>query len=180
MTGLASFNFNRKKCSFNCACFQRRKNFNYLHSVKQTYNRVKFSFKIFQTSYLSPNDSTTPDSKKLSPATKLNTKNEAMACSKRGTALRQRSVRMNSNVKSRAIVSTDSSTSDDGSPDKEVTPKIESPSEDTTLHTSSEFKPNAVNPIKNETLQSFSVHGAINSSSSDEVDDDVDNQLVRK
>lgn len=113
----------------------------------------------------------------MSPATKCNTKNEAMACSKRGTALRQRSVRMNSNVKSRAIVSTDSSTSDEGSLDKE-TPKTESPSKEIILLTTSDIKPST---MKNETQHqnSFLVHDAINSSSSDEVDEDVHNQQVR-
>lgn len=88
---------------------------------------------------------------------------------------------MNSNVKSRAIVSTDSSTSDDGSPDKERTTQIESPSKEISLHTSNEFKPKTMIPVKNETQHqnSFSVHEDINSSSSDEIDEDVDNHRVR-
>lgn len=131
--------------------------------------------------YASPYDSTTPDSKKLSPTIKVIAKNEAITCSKRAAASRQRNVRMSANVKSRAIVSTDSSTSDDGSPNKESTPKIESRFEETSLNTSDEFKLNTMNPIKNETQHqnSFSIHGLINSSSSDEIGGNLNNHQVR-
>lgn len=81
---------------------------------------------------------------------------------------------MTANVKSRAIVSTDSSTSDEGSLDKEKTLKAEPCSDETTLQPSSGIKRNV---MKNDAHQnSFPVQPAINPSSSDE---DLDDQQVR-
>lgn len=122
-----------------------------------------------------PTSSTTPDSKKMSPTPRVTTKNEGMTCSKRGTALRQRSVRLSANAKSRAIVSTDSSTSDDGSPDKVEPLKMKSPPK----IISNELK-TITRPIGNATQlrNTLPVQEKITSSSSEEVDEDLDHEVM--
>lgn len=85
-------------------------------------------------------------------------------------------------MKSRAIVSTDSSTSEEGSPGKKRTSKIKSPFNETSLLASDEPKPNSICPLGNETQQkndfSLHLHGDITTSSSDEANEDLDNLKV--
>lgn len=109
----------------------------------------------------------------MSPGNTL--KPDGATLGKRGTPVRQRTVRSSANVKSRAIVSTDSSTSDDGSPSKEDSLEIETPTKGIISRPSNESTLTESRP-KERQLQlrnEFTTHRSNTSTSSDEIENEM-------
>ncbi|XP_055308289.1 AF4/FMR2 family member lilli-like isoform X2 [Sitodiplosis mosellana] len=123
--------------------------------------------------------SATIDLKTSSPVRRGTQKKEAIATAKRGSNIRQKNVRQNANVKSRAIVSTDPSSSDEEngrkisitSPVAKETPTCVGAERSTIL---------SPLPSRNSPRQKPSVASKVMASSSDDDDDDEEEKETAK
>lgn len=107
-----------------------------------------------------------------SPLTRNTPKSEAVISLKRGPALRQKNVRQNANIKSRAIVSTDSSSSENDSTDKlNIKEPLYQAMSDRSLNRSPNQTGNCIS-----LRETSAIHNKVPASSSEEVIE-VDNKV---
>lgn len=123
--------------------------------------------------------SATIDLKTTSPIRKGTQKKEANSAAKRGSNTRQKNIRQNANVKSRAIVSTDPSSSGE---DDDRKKNITSPtSKETSICLGTE-RSNILSPrlSRNSPRQKPTVKPTASSSDDDDADEEVENGKVNR